>query len=241
MKIVRDVPTWAATVRMPSAEPVPEPERQFTVEADVHVVVLQSPSLDEPRRIVGVRLYPPKLRPEIVTDTPPDCTALPFSALDALGASKVKAFTLVPTAAPTVITADLVTLDAEALRSSPPPHKTRVFEVQDVVVQVSASSAKPTVGVTTPIPNSMPRSVIVAIDVAGMLRLGKLLTTGELYENPLTRVPTTAETVTTGDSFEEDPCGEMQVRVDRVTQDTVSHLLSPIAKLWYSCKFSQRT
>ena len=66
----------------------------------------------------------------------------------------------------------------------------------------------------------------VVLSAAG--RLGKLLTTGELYENPLTRVPTTAGTVTTGDSFEEDPCGEMQVRVDRVTHDTVSHLLSPI-------------
>ena len=221
--------------------------RHDTVDAEDHDVVLHElsePSMTAvcvtlylPHRMFGCLCtcacacvhsgaYPPKLRPEIVTDKTPDIAVFEFSAFDRDGASKVKAFTLVPTAAPTVITADLVTLGAEALRTSPPPHKTRVFEVHDVVVQVSGSSATPTVGVTAPIPNSMPHSVIAAIDVAGMLRLGKWVTTGELYENPLTRVPTTAETVTTGDSFEKDPCGEMQVRVDRVTQDTVSHLVS---------------
>ena len=78
------------------------------------------------------------MRPEIVTDAPPDCTALPFSALDALGASNVKTLSLVATIDETVNTA--ATLVPPVMLAAPDMHMSEEPVVQEVVRQLSTPS-----------------------------------------------------------------------------------------------------
>jgi hypothetical protein len=87
-------------------DPMPVPVRHETVEADDHDVVVQVAPLDI--AAVVVREYEPKLRPEIVTEVTPEAAPLNGDKMEATGESKLRAFILVPTAAETVTTIDLV-------------------------------------------------------------------------------------------------------------------------------------
>jgi len=57
---------------------------------------------------VAVRVYAPKLSPEIVTEEPPEAALLKELKIETVGESKLRAFILVPTAAETVSVSDLV-------------------------------------------------------------------------------------------------------------------------------------
>jgi hypothetical protein len=98
-----DVPVILATAMRIKEFPEPDcVEPQSTVVADVHEVVEHSPSPNIAVGVVATRL--PKLRPEMVTDTPPDAAVLLRNVLVSTGASQVKLprAALVPTEAETV-------------------------------------------------------------------------------------------------------------------------------------------
>ena len=105
MKMLADVPArnW---MTLTLAGSMPVWPRQFTVEADVQAVVRQS--LMSPIRAVGVRAYPPKLSPLIVTLVPPDVGVFCLMADETDGASKLRPPRSVPTVALTVITEALL-------------------------------------------------------------------------------------------------------------------------------------
>jgi hypothetical protein len=114
-----DVPVILATAMR--IKEFPEPDGagpQLTVEVDVHAVVEHSPS---PNIAVGVtpKFDPatglPKLRPVMVTDTPPDAAVLLRNVPESTGASQVKLprAALVPTEAETVSAIGLFVADPE--------------------------------------------------------------------------------------------------------------------------------
>jgi hypothetical protein len=109
---------------------------QATVVPDVHAVVAQSavPTASA----VGVKLYAPKLSPEIVTDPPAELGALygipPLTA----GASNVKLFdALVPTTALTVTFVN----EAVSVVGALTLQATVVVEDHEVVAQTASTTA----------------------------------------------------------------------------------------------------
>lgn len=112
------------------------PVAQATVDELVHVVVVQTvPSIVA----VGVALLYPKLRPLMVTELMPVITELENKD-DAVGASKEKPFTLVPTTALTVMVAPILAAVNGPVR--PPLQVTLVEVLHDVVVH-AATAATP--------------------------------------------------------------------------------------------------
>jgi hypothetical protein len=93
-------------VKIDPTDPMPVPLRHATVETDDHDVVEQVAPLVI--AAVVVRWYEPKLRPEIVTEVTPEATPFELVKMETTGESKLRALSLVPTAAETVTTIDLV-------------------------------------------------------------------------------------------------------------------------------------
>ena len=163
------VPTMALTVSFSSnAVPgvVAVGDMQATVVPDVHAVVAQSAV---PRTsAVGVKLYAPKLSPEIVTDPPAELGALigipPLTA----GASNVKLFdALVPTTALTVTFVN----EAVSVVAALVVHVMLVPEDHEVVPQ-SASNTTTAVGVKPYEPKLIPLIVTaVSPDTAPLYEL----------------------------------------------------------------------
>jgi hypothetical protein len=132
------VPTIALTVSfaLDTIPVVAVAGAQATVVPDVHAVVPQSavPTASA----VGVKLYAPKLSPEIVTDPPAVLGALigipPLTA----GASNVKLFdALVPTTALTVTFVN----EAVSVVGALSMHAVLVSDVHEVVAQTSSTTA----------------------------------------------------------------------------------------------------
>jgi hypothetical protein len=111
--------------------------RHDTVDAEDHDVV--SHELSEPSMTaVCVTEYPPKLRPDIVTDKTPDIAVFAFSAFDRDGASKLNALNRVPTIAPTVMIGETL---APGACASPAEHRTIDDAVQLVVRHIFLSTS----------------------------------------------------------------------------------------------------
>jgi hypothetical protein len=147
---------------------------------------------------VGEKLYAPKLSPAIVTLDPPDAAALAGAAALTTGASKVNQLKpFVPTTLPTETFEDtLLLLDAAPIR-----HCTVVPDDQDVVSH-GASLTAFAVGEKLYAPKLSPAIVTVAPPVCAALRSASELTTGASKLHPaVSRVPTTAATVTTARVF----------------------------------------
>lgn len=201
-------------------------ERQETVETDDHAVVRQVAASASDTD--AVRVYKPKLSPLIVTDDAPETTVFARLNSDRTGESKLSAPTRVPILAPTVRTGDLLKLEAALSCRSDAPHVITVPVVHAVVEHNCASSAIPALGVRSVRPNSSPRNVRVAVDVAAIFILDRLEYTGALYENRFNRVPTTAATVTAGLAFVDARAGEAHVSLVLVTQLDDWQVIAPI-------------
>jgi hypothetical protein len=149
------VPTIALTVSfaLDTAPVVAVAGAQATVVPDVHAVVAQSavPTASA----VGVKLYAPKLSPEIVTDPPPELGALSGIPPLTAGASNVKLFdALVPTTALTVTFVN----EAVSVIGALTMHSVLVFDVHEVVPQTASTTAM-AVGVKPYEPKLKPRIV----------------------------------------------------------------------------------
>ena len=142
----RRVPTTALTVTttypLSRSVPVSAAMPHATVVADVHAVVLHTPSTASIAD--GVRATLPKLSPEIVTDEVPDGEAFGGAWKLATGASNVNGLTaLVPTTAPIVIFHAFLLRVCAALSI----YVTVVADDHDVVPHAIPSNAAYAVGV----------------------------------------------------------------------------------------------
>jgi hypothetical protein len=192
------VPTVAATDSVAcTAGPEPAAPEHWTVVADDHAVVLQAASFIV---AVGVAVWYPKLRPEIVTVEPPDVAAFDTAtgAWDNTGESNDHCPMRVPTTAETVsaaifgmwpvgallIFATIVVAllhDAELIMSS-------VRYIAIYAVGVRSTSTKFIPVRVTAVPPVLATFAVASNDSEGASQV-----------NPLTLVPTTACTVTTDD------------------------------------------
>lgn len=163
----------------------------------------------------------------MVTLVPPLAAAFEVAAADIPGESNVNTRSLVLTSDATVITFDLTKLEAAVRARSEPPHLTEVSVDHTVVAHICSSSAIAAVGVISFLENSNPRSVMdCMLDVGKLLGVAKL-TTGALYENRLSLVPTTAATVTATVTSLPLAVGVRQISREFVTQLVVWHNVFP--------------
>lgn len=145
--------------------------------------------------LVGVLLIYPKFSPAIVMVGPVlvgKFDAAPAGTSEIIGESKEKMFCLVPTVAPTVKTRGIFVPEDPTAGSI--WHVTVVEVTHEAVAQLFFSTLAVTL--KSKLPKDIPFRVMEPPPVFGLLLGFTSVGTGALNENPLTRVPTTAEIVT---------------------------------------------